>query len=234
MVNNLESQYREKFEDLKEVMHSQMQEFLAESILNNSYESPELKAQVEIYKPIVESIIKSLKDSGILNTKKEKEEIDPEIVGVITEQTEVINDQSKKIKELKMRIKLHEMISENLSGLNKDVIREAINKFQGEDDLSQDELLKQLTNYINTRKPNQKTVQFESIEHAIDEVDAILEGNSKENPANKFKPKKKINIPGLKKRIVTESTAIRLPDEEDNNELDPAREFLRDFGHIGN
>lgn len=230
---NLEAQYRDKFEDLKETVNTQLQSFLSEAILERSYESPELKAQVGLYKPIVEAMVRALKDSGVLNAVSEQTEIDPEIVGVITEQTEVINNQSRKIKELKMRVKLHEMISENLAGLNKDIIREAVTKFQGEDDVSDEDLLKELTKFINGRKPNQKTVQFESIDADIDEVSVILEGKAATKASSTFRPKKNINIPGIKPRVVTEAVGLTIPDEDDNLESDPAKEFLRDFGHMG-
>lgn len=231
---SLESQYREQFENLKVDLDSRLQSYLAEAVISNSFESPELRAQVEVYRPIVESVVRVLKESGILNSTSPKQEsagmddIAPEIVGVITEQTEIINNQSKKIKELKMRVKLHEMITNNLSGLNKDIIKEAISKFQGEEDLSDDELVKQLTSFVNTRRANPKKVQFESLESDIDEVSAILEGNA--HKEGKFSPKKNISIPGLKKRIVNEASEVRMPDE--NVELGPADEFLRDFGHL--
>lgn len=227
--NSLEAQYREKFEGLKEELNGRLNSFIAESILSKSFESPELKAQVEVYKPIVESMVRALKESGILNSvKNESSEIPSEIVGIITEQTEMINNQSQKIKELKMRVKLHEIISSNLAGLSKDIIREAISKFQGEAEMSDEDLIKNLTNFVNTRKPEQKKVQFESIESDIDEVDAILEGSA--GNKDKFRPKKAINIPGLKKRIVSEAAEFRVPDEE--VELGPADEFMRDFGHL--
>lgn len=227
--NSLESQYREKFEGLRDELNTRLNNFIAESIIAKSFESPELKAQVEVYKPIVESMVRALKESGILNAgKNESSEIPSEVVGIITEQTEMINNQSKKIKELKMRVKLHEMISSNLAGLHKDIIREAISKFQGESEMSDDELVKQLTNFVNTRKQTQKTVQFESIDSDIDEVESILEGTT--NNKGKFKPSKNISIPGLKKRIVNEASEFRVPDEE--VELGPADEFMRDFGHL--
>lgn len=227
--NSLESQYREKFEGLKDDLNTRLQSFIAEAVIQNSFESPELKAQVEVYRPIVESMVRVLKESGILNAgKNEVAEIPQEVVGIITEQTEVINNQSKKIKELKMRVKLHEMISGHLAGLNKDIIKEAITKFQGESEMPDDELIKQLTQFVNTRKPTQKKVQFESINSDIDEVDAILEGTASNK--GKFNPKTKISIPGLKKRIVNEAAEIVIPD--DNVELGPADEFMRDFGHL--
>jgi len=227
--NSLEAQYREKFEGLREDLNSRLQSFIAESIIKNSFESPELKAQVEVYKPIVESMVRVLKESGILNAgKNDPTEIPEEVVGIITEQTEVINNQSKKIKELKMRVKLHEMISNHLAGLNKDIIKEAITKFQGESEMPDDELVKQLTQFVNTRKPSQKKVQFESIDSDIDEVDSILEGTTSNK--GRFNPKKKISIPGLKKRIVNEAAEVVLPD--DDIELGPADEFMRDFGHL--
>lgn len=227
--NSLEAQYREKFEGLREDLNSRLQSFIAESIIKNSFESPQLKAQVEVYKPIVESMVRVLKESGILNAgKNNPTEIPEEVVGIITEQTEVINNQSKKIKELKMRVKLHEMISNHLAGLNKDIIKEAITKFQGESEMPDDELVKQLTQFVNTRKPSQKKVQFESIDSDIDEVDSILEGTTSNK--GRFNPKKKISIPGLKKRIVNEAAEVVLPD--DDVELGPADEFMRDFGHL--
>lgn len=232
-TDKLEAEYRDKFEELKESMHVQLQNFLAESILSRSFESPELKAQVNVYKPIVETMVSALKASGVLNASKPNGEVDPTIVKVITEQTDVINNQSRKIKELKMRVKLHEMISTNLAGLNKDIIREAVTKFQGDDGLSEEELLKELTKFINTRKPNQKTVQFESIDSDIDEVDSILEGSTSLGKAGKFKPKTNITIPGVKPRVVTESTSLVMPEDNDDLYSDPAKEFLRDFGHIG-
>lgn len=227
--NSLEAQYREKFEGLREDLNSRLQSFIAESIIKNSFESPELKAQVEVYKPIVESMVRVLKENGILNAgKNESDEIPQEVVGIITEQTEVINNQSKKIKELKMRVKLHEMISSHLAGLNKDIIKEAITKFQGESEMPDDELVKQLTQFVNTRKPSQKKIQFESIDSDIDEVDSILEGTTTNK--GRFNPKKKISIPGLKKRIVSEAAEVVLP--TDDIELNPADEFMRDFGHL--
>lgn len=229
----LEAEYREKFETLKEDMNRQVQTFIAESIINNSFESPEMKAQLDVYKPIVESVVKALKESGILNAGKGGTELPDEVVSVITEQTEMLNNQSNKIKELKMRMKLYEMITENLAGLDKEIIREAVTKFQGEDNLNEDELLKKLTSYISNRKPSSKTVQFEAINTDIDEVDAILEGTSGKSASGKFSPKKKINMPGIRPRVVTESVEVRMPDDEGNVELDPASEFMRDFGHIG-
>ncbi|MFA5404321.1 MAG: hypothetical protein WC358_05255 [Ignavibacteria bacterium] len=226
---SLEAQYREKFEGLKSDLDRRLQSFIAESIMKNSFESPELKAQVEVYRPVVESMVRVLKESGILNAgKNEVAELPNEVVGIITEQTEVINNQSQKIKELKMRVKLHEMISNHLAGLNKDIIREAITKFQGESEMPDEELVKQLTQFVNTRKPSQKKIQFESIDSDIDEVDAILEGTTSNK--GEFRPKKKISIPGLKKRIVNEASEVVLPD--DNQELGPADEFMRDFGHL--
>ena len=233
MENNLEEQYREKFIQLKEDLTNQFNTYIAESIINKSIESPSLRAEIAVYKPIVESIMTALKESGIINKGHQSttEEIDPEIVNVITEQTDVIKNQSHKIKELKMRLKLHEMISENLSGLNKDIIQAAITKFQGEDEMPEDQLIKELTHFINNRKAVSKTVQFESINDDIDEVSSILEGDSGKAKNGEFKPKRKISIPGLKKRLVAEAAEVTLPDDEPT-ELDPASEFLRDFGHL--
>lgn len=233
MENNLEEQYREKFIQLKEDLTNQFNTYIAESIINKSIESPSLKAEIAVYKPIVESIMTALKESGIINKGHQSttEEIDPEIVNVITEQTDVIKNQSHKIKELKMRLKLHEMISENLSGLNKDIIQAAITKFQGEDEMPEDQLIKELTHFINNRKAVSKTVQFESINDDIDEVSSILEGDSGKAKNGEFKPKRKISIPGLKKRLVAEAAEVTLPEDEPT-ELDPASEFLRDFGHL--
>lgn len=225
---DLEAEYREKFENLKTELHSTLKSFLAESIVNNSYESPELKAQVSLYKPIVESIVKSLKENGILNSNQQNDEdIPEEVVKVITEQTELINNQSKKIKELKMRVKLHEMISSNLSGLSKDIIREAINKFQGEDEMPEDELIKKLTKFVNTRKPNTKTIQFESVESIdsdINELEDIMKSDD-------FRPSKKINIPGIKPRTINEASGFNHSESQDDD-LDPASQFMRDFGHL--
>lgn len=233
MENNLEEQYREKFIQLKEDLTNQFNTYIAESIIDKSIESPSLKAEIAVYKPIVESIMTALKESGIINKGHQSttEEIDPEIVNVITEQTDVIKNQSHKIKELKMRLKLHEMISENLSGLNKDIIQAAITKFQGEDEMPEDQLIKELTHFINNRKAVSKTVQFESINDDIDEVSSILEGDSGKAKNGEFKPKRKISIPGLKKRLVAEAAEVTLPEDEPT-ELDPASEFLRDFGHL--
>ena len=224
---DLEGQYRAKFSELKDCLTGQLQNFLSEAIIDRQFESPSLKAEVAVYRPIVESIIQSLKASGILNSKKNDVPSD-EIVTVITEQTEVIKDQTKKIKELQMKIKLHEMISNNLSGLSKEIIREAITKFQGEDEIPEDELLKKLTSFVNTRKPESKTIQFESINSEIDEVSSILEGTTSNK--GKFNPKTKINFPGIKPRVVTESAEVTMPEDQ---EITPADEFMRDFSHLG-
>ena len=230
---NLESQYREAFSGLKDTVFNQLATYLSEGIEAEPVISPELQAKVGIYQPIVESIVKALKDSGIINAGAGEGVTDEAVVQVITEQTSALNQQSKKIKELQMRVKLHEMISENLSGLSKDIIREAVTKFQGEDDIPEDELLKKLTKFINTRKTTTKSIQFESINSDIDEVDNLLEGtSSKEKDPKVFKPKKKIDIKGLKKRVVMEAEAVNV--EDDAIGLSPADEFMRDFGRLGN
>lgn len=219
----IEDIYRQKFDDLKDTMFGNFKNFIAESVISNQVESPELRAQVLVYKPIVEAVIKAIKDGGLLESAIPP--VDPAVVGVLQEQTGLINDQSKKIKELKMRLKLHEMITNHLSGLNKDIVKDAITKFQGEDEMPEDELVKELTKFINGRKGSSKAIQFESVvDSDIDEVSAILEGNGSKT---QFKPKTRIDIKGIAKRVVMESEAVNVYDD---NDISPADEFLRDFG----
>jgi len=228
-TEELEKEFRQQFEGLKDNLYSRLESYISESIVKTPKVDPELKAQVDTYKPIVEAIMKALKDNGVLNQSSHVEsEVDPAIIEVITEQTSVINAQDKKLKELKMRVKLHEMITNNLSGLNKDIVKEAINKFQGAEELNEEDLLKELTNFVNKRKGGQKEVQFESIAYDLDEVDSILEGASK---TKEFRPNKKIDIKGLKKRVVSEATGVNL-DEDNPRDNGPADEFMRDFGHL--
>lgn len=231
-ATEIEKSYQDQFRKLQSDVYDKVQAFMAESINANSVVSPELQAQVAVYKPAMEAIVKALKDSGVLNAKQHEEPNEEyatvlnECISVINEQTEALSEQSTKIKDLQMRLKLHEQITQHLSGLNKSIVAEAIKKFQGED-IPEDQLVDKLVAFVKTHKPGAKAIQFESILGAIDEVDSILESRTTKN---KCAPSKIISIPGLKNRVVNESVAVREPDEVSvSSEVD---DFMDEFGHL--
>ena len=231
-VSKIEDEYRSHFEALQEQVFTQTQAYLAEAIINNSKNSPELEAKVSTYEPIVEAIVKTLKDSGILN-QSENVNIN-EAVTMIGELTEAVSEQTRKIKDLQKMLKIHELINQELNGLDKKIIKEAMKAFQGED-LEGDELSKKLIEFVSKRKPGSKPVQFESIESELDNVSAMLEGTvgKTKEKSTKFSPAKKIDIKGLSKRVVTESVGLNLNDDDDSVEQsDEVKQFMKDFGHL--
>ena len=231
-VAKIEADYRNHFDNLQEQVFTQVKNFMAESITNNAKVSPELEAEVSTYRPVIESIVRSLKESGILN-KSEDVNIN-EAVTIISELTEAVSDQTRKIKDLQKMLRIHELINQELNGLDKKIVQEALNHFQGED-LEGDELSKKLIEFVSKRKPGNKAVQFESInlEDELDGVSAILENKDPKKKDVSFKPTKKIDIKGLAKRVVTESVALNLNESEDDSEQsDEVKQFMKDFEHL--
>lgn len=229
-VSKIEDEYRQHFESLQEQVFSQVQSYLAENISNNSKNSPELEAKVSTLEPVVEAIVRTLKDSGILN-QSENVNIN-EAVSMISELTEAVSEQTRKIKDLQKMLKIHELINQELNGLDKKIVQEAIKAFQGED-IEGDELSKKLIEFVSKRKGGSKPIQFESIDNELNEVGAILEGTvgQTKEKSTKFNPSKKIDIKGISKRIVTESVSLNL-NNEDEGQPDEVKEFLRDYGHL--
>lgn len=230
-VSKIEDEYRSHFEALQEQVFTQTQAYLAEAIINNSKNSPELEAKVSTYEPIVEAIVRTLKDSGILN-QSENVNIN-EAVTMIGELTEAVSEQTRKIKDLQKMLKIHELINQELNGLDKKIVQEALTHFQGED-LEGDELSKKLIEFVSKRKAGNKPVQFESIESELDNVSAILEGTvgKTKEKSTKFSPTKKIDIKGLSKRVVTESVGLNLNESDDADQPDEVKQFMRDFEHL--
>ena len=229
-VAKVEEEYRNHFNALQEQVFSQVKKYLSESIIENKNNPPELEAEVSTYRPVIETIVRTLKESGILN-KSESVNIN-EAVTIIEELTEAVSDQTRKIEDLKRMLKIHEMINKHMSGIDKTIINEAIKHFQGED-ISDDELSDKLIEFVAKRKPGTKAVQFENISSELDDVDSILESKSDKSGksiSDKFAPKKKIDIKGLKKRVVTESAGLHL--KENDGPVDEVEEFMNEFGHI--
>lgn len=232
-VAKIEADYRAHFEGLQDQLYDQVKTFMAEAITNNAKISPELEAEVSTYRPVIESIVRSLKDSGILN-KSEDVNIN-EAVTIISELTEAVTDQTRKIKDLQKMLRIHELINQELNGLDKKIVQEALTHFQGED-LEGDELSKKLIEFVNKRKAGNKAIQFESInlDEELDGVTAIMENKeAKQKDPKKFSPTKKIDIKGLAKRVVTESVALNLNESEDDSEQsDEVKQFMKDFEHL--
>ena len=226
-VAKVEEEYRNHFNTLQEQVFSQVKKYLSESIIANKNNPPELEAEVSTYRPVIETIVRTLKESGILN-KSESVNIN-EAVTIIEELTEAVSDQTRKIEDLKRMLKIHEMINKHMSGIDKTIINEAIKHFQGED-LNDDELSDKLIEFVAKRKPGTKAVQFENISSELDDVDSILESKSVKSISDKFSPKKKIDIKGLKKRVVTESAGLHL--KENDGPVNEVEEFMNEFGHI--
>ena len=230
-VAKVESEYREHFETLQEQVFTRVKAFMAESITNNSKNSPELEAKVSTYEPVIESIVRTLKDSGIL-LESENVSIN-EAVTMIGELTEAVNEQTRKIKDLQKMLKIHELINQELNGLDKKIVQEALTHFQGED-LEGDELSKKLIEFVSKRKAGNKAIQFEAInvEEELDGIGAMLECNAPKVKDSKFKPSKKIDIKGIAKRVVTESVALNLNESDEVGQADEVKQFMKEFEHL--
>jgi hypothetical protein len=205
--------------------------FMAEAITNNSKNSPELEAKVSTLEPVVEAIVRTLKDSGILN-ESENVSIN-EAVTMISELTEAVSEQTRKIKDLQKMLKIHELINQELNGMDKKIVQEALTHFQGED-LEGDELSKKLIEFVSKRKAGNKAIQFESInlDEELDNVSTLLENKAPKAKDTSFRPSKKIDIKGIAKRVVTESVALNLNESDDADQPDEVKQFMRDFEHL--
>jgi hypothetical protein len=223
----LENTYRENFEELKESIYARVKTYAAEAIVNSpKFESVDAKCESMYYKPLVEGIVKLLKDNGIPLYLSES--ISPTEAH---ESKALLMEAVKKIQELRDMISIHEMIENNLAGLDRGIIENAVNKFKADgryEKMKKEDFLKEVTSYVLNMKnmPTNKSVQFESSELITDkelgEVDSLLE--SKGGLNDKFNPKTKINIPSLRKVVLDE--AIHLPDVESDDLYDPAQEVL--------
>lgn len=230
-VAKIEAEYRGHFETLQEQVFTQVKSFMAEAITNNSKNSPELEAKVSTLEPVVEAIVRTLKDSGILN-ESENVSIN-EAVTMIGELTEAVSEQTRKIKDLQKMLKIHELINQELNGMDKKIVQEALTHFQGED-LEGDELSKKLIEFVSKRKAGNKAIQFESInlDEELDNVSTLLENKAPKAKDTSFRPSKKIDIKGIAKRVVTESVALNLNESDDADQPDEVKQFMRDFEHL--
>jgi len=244
----LESQYKDHFNKLKDELYDTLKKFASEAIKKNvQLESIDKSCDKIYYKPIVDNIVSVLNGKGIKNTLTESiSENTTETNSTLIDMQSTLMEAVKTIQDLRDMLEIHETIEASLSGMNKDIINTAINRFKNDpryDKLSRDDFLKEVASYVTKLKDEKsaKSIQFESSDKDVDsllsEANSLLESDNSTIATNKpvldgkFKPNTKINIPKLKKTVLDEAYAMH-NNEEDNqvDDNDPVNEFMRTWG----
>lgn len=236
----LESKYKEMFNNLKHELHSTLKEYANEAINKNiQLESVDVKCDQLKYKPIVEGIVSLLGGVGIKVPLNESYE---------SEANTLLMEATKVIQELKDMLAIHEMIENGLSGMSKSVVESTIARFKNDprfQNMKKEDFLKEVANYVISMKDGapSKTIQFEATDIDIDaelsEADKLLESTSPKTQnayTDKFNPKGKVIINSLKKKVLDEAYGIPSNKEkstESSNNMfgeDPVKEFMETWG----
>lgn len=219
-----ELEYKNKFEELKQEVFGRADKFILESISTTNKDIISTEAELSVYKPIISGILEVFKNNGIKNVMTENSSEVAEYTELLSEAVGKINELRSESERLKRMYNIYKTITEHLSGLDKNIIEEAISKFKDKD-LSEAKLEEELTRYILTHKGDSKKIQLESIadDRTILEIDSLLEGDIAD-----FKPKKDIKIKGLSTRKVLDE-ANSIPSVDDDDEANPAKDMLAEW-----
>lgn len=229
----LEAKYTEHFDKLKQELYSTVREYAKESVSNTvKLESIDKSCDNVHYKPIIDGIVNLLNGNNIKVTLNEAQS---NLNNEESEAKSLLMEAVKTIQDLRDMITIHEMIESSLTGMNKDIIKKAVDRFKNDErfhTMKKEDFLKEVAEYIMNFKGDSspiKPVQYESINinKELDEADKLLEATDANHMANDFKPKATINIPSLKKTVLDEAYAINSNPISSN---DPVQEFMDNWG----